>query len=102
MVFLGLVVVVIFNPKTLCHHMNFPIVSYRKTGRLGIAYLKVRTTLVFSLRLFVIIMHKIATLIPPVRLVKYGVILSELGVLVVWSICRACLVFLLLEVCPTI
>ena len=93
--------VVIFNPKTLYHHLNFPIVSYRATGRLGHVHPKVKTKLVFSLRLFVIIMHKIVTLTPPARLDKYGVIQSDLGALVVWSIWRDCFE-VISPVCPTI
>ena len=92
--------VVSFNPKTLYHHLNFPIVYCKMNGRLGHVDPMVKVKLVFSLRLFVIIIYKIVTLIPPVRLDKYGVILSDLGVLVVWSICRSCLVLILLDFCP--
>ena len=45
---------------------------------------------------------RIVTRIPPVRLDKYGVILSDLGALVVWSIWRACLMLTKTPVCPTI
>ena len=78
--------VVIFNLKILCHHLNFPIVYCKMNGRICHVIPQVKTKLVLSLKQFVIIMHKIATRTPPVRLDKYGVILSDLGVLVVWSI----------------
>ena len=91
--------VVIFNPKTLYHHLNFPIVYYRATGRICHVDLKVK--LVLFMMLFVIIMHKIVNLIPPVRLVKYGVIPSDLGALVVWSIWRDCFEVISPVHCPT-
>ena len=61
---------------------------------------KVKTKPVNSLTQFVIIIYKIVNLIPPARLDKYGVILSELGALVVWSIWRICLILVIL-LCPT-
>ena len=59
--------------------------------QLEIVFPQVKTKPVNSLTQFVIIIYKIVNLTPPARLVKYGVILSDLGVLVVWSIWGICL-----------
>ena len=80
------------------------VVARKKTGRLCHVNPKVKTKLVLSLMQFVIIIHKVVTRTPPVRLVKFGVILLDLGVLVAWSIWRVCS-FLVTEdyflLCPT-